>query len=253
MRILTNLLKPLLIEGRVFVAQGTTDINRTTDGLATDYIRVQPGIELEPYTTFWGRSGAHLVSMGAFSYTNSRLPFDISVGRYTSIAVGLRVMGDAHPATWASTSPVFYNHKTLIRTFCEDNGVKLVPQPFTHNRGKISIGSDVWIGENVTLGHGIAIGDGAIIASNATVTKDVDPYTIVGGVPAVARKMRFDDSAIEYLKASRWWRFSPDSLKGLDMSEPVKFAHAVLERENAGNIIPFEPGALTHKEFAELG
>lgn len=252
MRLPTKLLKPLLIEGRVFVANGTKGLNRTTDGLAADHIRVQPGIELEPYTTFWGNSGAHLVSMGAFSYTHSRLPFDVSVGRYTSIAVGLRVMGDAHPAGWASTSPVFYNHKTLIRTFCEDKDVALEPQPFIHNRGKISIGNDVWIGENVTLGHDITIGDGAIIASNATVTKDVEPYSIVGGVPATKRKMRFDDDTVGYLQASRWWRFAPDSLQGLDMSEPTIFALSVIERENSDEIEPFEPGALTYKDFSAL-
>lgn len=102
------------------------------------------------------------------------------------------------------------------------------------------------------MGHNITIGDGAIIASNATVTKDVEPYSIVGGVPATKRKMRFDEHTVEYLQASRWWRFAPDSLQGLDMSEPATFALSVIERENSGEIEPFQPVALTYKDFSAL-
>jgi virginiamycin A acetyltransferase len=65
------------------------------------------------------------------------------------------------------------------------------------NKGDLIVGNDVWIGYNATIMSGIVIGDGAIIATNATVTKDVAPYTIVGGNPAKEIRKRFDEDTIK--------------------------------------------------------
>ena len=73
------------------------------------------------------------------------------------------------------------------------------------NKGDIVIGNDVWIGYNATVMGGVSIGDGAIIATNATVTKDVAPYTIVGGNPAKEIRKRFDDDTIKKLLEIQWW------------------------------------------------
>ena len=73
------------------------------------------------------------------------------------------------------------------------------------NKGNTTIGNDVWIGHNATIMAGVSIGDGAIIAANATVTKDVAPYTIVGGNPAIVIKKRFSEAVIESLLAIAWW------------------------------------------------
>lgn len=67
------------------------------------------------------------------------------------------------------------------------------------------IGNDVWIGYNATIMPGITIGDGAIIASNATVSKDVPPYSIVGGNPAKVIRKRFSDDDIKILLQLKWW------------------------------------------------
>ena len=64
------------------------------------------------------------------------------------------------------------------------------------NRGGIAVGNDVWIGLEAVILLGVTIGDGAIIGARAVVTKDVPPYTIVGGVPAKMIRRRFDDSMI---------------------------------------------------------
>jgi virginiamycin A acetyltransferase len=72
-------------------------------------------------------------------------------------------------------------------------------------KGDINIGNDVWIGYNATIMAGVTIGDGAIIATNATVIKDVEPYSIVGGNPAAEIKKRFSSDVIEKLLKLKWW------------------------------------------------
>lgn len=72
-------------------------------------------------------------------------------------------------------------------------------------KGDINIGNDVWIGYNATIMAGVTIGDGAIIATNSTVVKDVEPYSIVGGNPAIEIKKRFSEAKIAKLLKLRWW------------------------------------------------
>ena len=74
-------------------------------------------------------------------------------------------------------------------------------------KGDINIGNDVWIGYNATILAGVTIGDGAIIATNSTVIKDVEPYSIVGGNPAVEIKKRFSEDTIAKLLELKWWNW----------------------------------------------
>ena len=74
-------------------------------------------------------------------------------------------------------------------------------------KGDITIGNDVWIGYNATIMAGVTIGDGAIIATNATVIKDVEPYSIVGGNPAIKIKKRFSEAVISKLLELKWWNW----------------------------------------------
>lgn len=73
------------------------------------------------------------------------------------------------------------------------------------NKGDTIIGNDVWIGYGATIMPGIAIGDGAIIASQSVVTRNVEPYTIVGGNPAQQIRKRFQELVIQELLEIRWW------------------------------------------------
>ena len=73
------------------------------------------------------------------------------------------------------------------------------------NKGDIVIGNDVWIGYEAVIMAGVHIGNGAIIAARAVVTKDVPPYTIVGGVPARPIRKRFDEEVIQELETLQWW------------------------------------------------
>jgi len=82
------------------------------------------------------------------------------------------------------------------------------------NKGNLVIGNDVWIGYNATIMAGVTIGDGAIIATNATITKNVAPYTIVGGNPAVELRKRFSDEQIQLLLELKWWNWEPEKITG---------------------------------------
>src|SRR5690606_26547707 len=104
-----------------------------------------------------------------------------------------------HPSFFSLSPPIDlkFSEKQLFEEFStpKDDSMKY----------SIIIGHDVWIGANVSILDGVTIGNGAIIAANALVNKDVDPYTIVGGVPAKIIKKRFKEEDIEFLNTLAWW------------------------------------------------
>ena len=80
------------------------------------------------------------------------------------------------------------------------------------NKGDIVVGNDVWIGYEAVILAGVTIGDGAIIGARAVVTKDVLPYTIVGGVPAKPIRKRFNEETIDILLKLKWWDWSKERI-----------------------------------------
>lgn len=92
----------------------------------------------------------------------------------------------------------------------EKNNV-LYHYPINHD--KLVIGNDVWIGYEAVILSGVTIGDGAIIGTRAIVTKDVPPYTIVGGVPAKTIRKRFAEDTISALLEARWWDWPEEKIK----------------------------------------
>lgn len=182
--------------------------------------------ELEPYCHFFGASVLP-ARMGAFSYANGRLLPNTRVGRYCSIGNGVEIVQDTHPADWATSSPVFYGTETfqgaMDYLFADRRVSGFVKRRFDYHTGPLVLGHDVWVGQGAMFTAGVAVGDGAIVAARAVVTKDVEPYTIVGGAPARVIRKRFPDRLCERLQASRWWRFGPDVLQPLDVSDPEGF------------------------------
>lgn len=80
------------------------------------------------------------------------------------------------------------------------------------NKGDINIGNDVWIGYEAVILAGVTVGDGAVIGTRAVVTKDVPPYTVVGGVPAKPIKRRFSEERIDQLLKMRWWDWPEEKI-----------------------------------------
>ena len=125
------------------------------------------------------------------------------IGKFCQLATGVRFImnGSNHHMDGISTYPF----KVMGKSWQD---APMNP-PF---KGNTVIGNDVWIGNSATIMQGIKIGDGAIIGTNALVTKDVAPYTIVGGNPAQEIRKRFDQEAIEFLLELAWWNWPIDKI-----------------------------------------
>jgi acetyltransferase-like isoleucine patch superfamily enzyme len=139
-------------------------------------------------------------------------------GKFCSIGPGVRIGPGMHPAHFVSTHPAFYSTKLQCQiTFAEEDSYQ--------ESGKVTIGNDVWIGANALIVDNITIGDGAIVAAGAIVTKNVEPYMIVGGMPATPIKKRFSDEQIEKLLRIKWWDNDLEWLKANHrlFHDPEKF------------------------------
>lgn len=148
------------------------------------------------------------VTMGRYSYIGSGTRItDTVIGNFCSIGARCGIGGGIHPIDMVSTSPAFLKgHNILGKNFAE------IP----YNPSKtVEIGNDVWIGEGVCIVSGVKIGDGAIIGAHAVVTKSVEPYSVVAGVPAREIRKRFDDTTIQRLFEIKWWDWSEEKLKDL--------------------------------------
>ncbi len=130
------------------------------------------------------------------------------IGKFCSIACGAKFLFASGNHSMKSLStytfPIFFDEWGLdVKNICDA----------WDNKGDIVIGNDVWIGFEAVIMPGVKIGDGAIIATRAVVTKDVQPYTIVGGVPAKPIRRRFDDETIKKLEAMRWWDWDEEKIR----------------------------------------
>ena len=130
------------------------------------------------------------------------------IGKFCSIACGAKFLFNCANHTLKSLStytfPLFYEDWDL-----EKSDVATA----WDNKGDIVISNDVWIGYEAVIMAGVHIGNGAIIAARAVVTKDVPPYTIVGGVPARPIRKRFDEETIQKLKTLKWWEWPFEKIK----------------------------------------
>lgn len=132
----------------------------------------------------------------------------LKIGKFCSIACGAKFLFTSGNHSLRSLStytfPIFFEEWGLdAKDICSA----------WDNKGDIVIGNDVWIGYEALILSGVTVGDGAIIGSRAVVTKNVPPYTIVGGVPAKPIRRRFDGAVIERLEKLRWWDWDIETIR----------------------------------------
>ncbi|MEY8200691.1 MAG: hypothetical protein RPS47_15755 [Colwellia sp.] len=137
---------------------------------------------------------------------------NVHVGAYSSIARNVQIGAANHPTNWLSTNSFQYNSAN----FPKDEGYMSVNKKRHLPHPKTNIGADVWIGTNVIVTSGVEIGHGAIVAGGAVVVSDVEPYAIVGGVPAKFIKKRFSEETINKLLELKWWLLPISLLQNID-------------------------------------
>jgi acetyltransferase-like isoleucine patch superfamily enzyme len=129
----------------------------------------------------------------------------VIIGNFCSIGSKVEFfLGGNHRTDWITTYPFGHIHKEIFNSF-DGKG-----HPTT--KGNIVIGNDVWIGMGSKIMSGVIIGDGAVIAANSVVTKNIEPYTIVGGNPAKFIKKRFNNETIELLLNIKWWNWDDSKI-----------------------------------------
>lgn len=180
---------------------------------ATVYLKnciTRPNIEVGDYTIYHDFASDPV----DFERNNVLYHYPLSnhdklvIGKFCSIACGAKFLfnGANHTLKSLSTYP--------FPIFWEEWGLEERKQAGAwDNKGDIVVGNDVWIGFEAVILAGVRIGNGAVIGSRSVVTKDVPPYTIVGGAPAKPIRKRFDQPVIDRLEAMRWWDWPPEKIR----------------------------------------
>ncbi|WP_420910707.1 CatB-related O-acetyltransferase [Vermiculatibacterium agrestimuris] len=132
----------------------------------------------------------------------------LRIGKFCSIACGAKFIFNSANHSLRSLStypfPIFFEDWEL--------NVERIPEAWD-NKGDIVVGNDVWIGYEAVILAGVTIGDGAVVAARSVVTRDVPPYTIVGGVPAKPIRKRFDEETVHRLLELRWWDWPTERIR----------------------------------------
>jgi acetyltransferase-like isoleucine patch superfamily enzyme len=137
--------------------------------------------------------GKHSYGIGGVNYDSAFEESKLEIGNYSSIGEGVRfLVAIDHRVNLISTYPFNEKHH--------------------HSKGPIIIGNDVWIGMNAIILSGVTIGDGAVIGAGAVVSKDIPPYAVAVGSPAVVKHFRFSPEQIERLLEIRWWDWPEEKM-----------------------------------------
>ena len=166
---------------------------------------------VEDKVTLYGCTLLGPISVGYRSYVNDSLLRNATIGRFCSIGRRCSIGAALHDVTAFSTHPI-----AASPSFVRD--------PAT------TIGNDVWIGDNALIVAGVTLGDGVIVGGGAVVTRDVPPYTIVAGVPAVPLRMRFPEAEIAALLDAQWWRHGDAAVKAAGTGAAPDVLLAALDR-----------------------
>ncbi len=164
------------------------------------------------------------------------------MGRYCEVGPGALLSATGHPLSWLSVSP--FQYKAGAFGWHDSASDVEVVDPEADGRvsfrgAPVQIGNDAWIGSGAVILRGVNIGDGAVVAANAVVNRDVEPYEIVGGVPAKTIKLRVTPEQRDELLELEWWRFTPNQLSGIAFDDVALAIEQLKER--IPELTPREP------------
>lgn len=162
----------------------------------------------EGYNRVGDRTSLRNCSVGLCSYIADRSNlYNVKIGRFTAISSYVHLAVGRHPSnTFVSVHPSFFSDNPYSGpALVSNNKFDEIKYADKDSEILVSIGNDVWIGQDVTILDGVTIADGTIVAAGAVVTKDTQPYSVVGGVPAKLIKYRFEEDEISKLLDLKWW------------------------------------------------
>jgi len=149
--------------------------------------RAHPSFLIEDFVALAGCVVFPPAKFGYRSYSNDSIFRQVEIGRYCSIGRRCSIGAALHPTDLVSTHSATYDERPMKQT--------------------TRIGNDVWIGDNVVILAGLSVGNGAVVGAGAVVTHDVEPYSIVCGVPAREIRRRFPPGTIARLEDLHWWDY----------------------------------------------
>ncbi len=195
-----------------------------------------PNISVGEYTYYDSEDHPELFEQTNVLFNYPFFGDKLIIGKFCQIAHGTTfIMGAANHRLGSATT---YPFTVMGGVWREISTPHIEELP---HKGDTVIGNDVWLGRNCTILPGVKIGNGAIVAACSVVTKDVAPYTVVGGNPARFLKKRFDDGTAALLEELRWWDLPPEELTEIipvlcdtDMKRAAEKLRAILaeKKEN---------------------
>lgn len=195
-----------------------------------------PNISVGEYTYYDSEDHPELFEQTNVLFNYPFFGDKLIIGKFCQIAHGTTfIMGAANHRLGSATTYPFNVMGGVWREISTPH-IEALP-----HKGDTVIGNDVWLGRNCTILPGVKIGNGAIVAACSVVTKDVAPYTVVGGNPARFLKKRFDDGTAALLEELRWWDLPPEELTEIipvlcdtDMKRAAEKLRAILaeKKEN---------------------
>lgn len=223
----------------------TSDLTLTIDELGSHNIRYKDpenlkGTLFEKGSMNWSPSfqdAPNRIFIGAYSSIRSAgyMRSNIFMGRHSGIGYRCTIAAGMHNFSGVSINPDTimaresnYTNEELLRLNIPKNRTSSKEM----NKLPVIIGNDVYLGDGIIVMPGVTIGDGAVVAANAVVTHDVEPYTIVGGIPAKKIRDRFPDDVKQALLKTKWWNARLDVLKSLPVDNVFKFIEAFDKLDN---------------------
>lgn len=198
-------------------------------------VRYDDKTRLEGYNCIYGNTSIVGSEIGLMSFIGRGSNMEhVKMGRFSSASWDVEVLAGDHPLYMVSMHPAFNSNRNFAGMQLRQDNI-YEPYRYAEKDFYVVIGNDVLISPHVRLGQGITIGDGAMITAGSVVTKDVPPYAIMRGNPAMPVAYRFRQKDIDFLLAFRWWDRDLEWIKAhVDDFQDVRRLRKLAEAEQAG-------------------